>query len=125
MTARLAISESTWGRLLKANEESVQTGWANRGVFATGIGPDYQRGMAGSLLCVGKSAGPLAQAVGSCCDQAESSRASTEWMIERRNKSAFLQFIDKIDSTRRRIAWSNVCKMDRIGGQRPPTDANW
>jgi hypothetical protein len=123
--AALPISGTVWSRLVAANEQAVVAGWATRGVFATGIGPDYQPGSSRSLLYVGKSAGPLGQAVGSCADQAESGAASTEWMMSRRNKSSFWQFVEKIDPTRRHIAWTNICKMDRLGGARPPSDGEW
>jgi hypothetical protein len=46
-------------------------------------------------------------------------------MIELRNMSAFWQFADRIDPTRRRIAWTNICKMDRIGGKTPPKECEW
>jgi hypothetical protein len=121
----LPISGDVWSRLVEANARAAAAGWAAPGVFATGIGPEYRPGSPGSLLYVGKSAGPLGQAVGSCVDQAESSAASTAWMISRRNKSAFWQFAEKIDPTRRHIAWTNICKMDRVGGARPPSDGEW
>ena len=122
MTVPLPISDETWRRLVAANQSSD---WAVSGVFATGVGPEYERGRSGSLLYVGKSAGPLGAAVGSSHDQDASGRASTDWMIGRKNKSAFWQFVDRIDRSRRRIAWTNVCKMDRIGGGRPPADAEF
>ena len=46
-------------------------------------------------------------------------------MIEKRNKSAFWQMVDLLDPTRRRIAWTNVCKMDEVGGKRPPSTRRW
>ena len=46
-------------------------------------------------------------------------------MTGRRNLSAFWQFVDIIDPSRRRIAWTNICKMDRIGGKRPPSGREW
>ena len=125
MRMALPISAGTWASLVRANLAAVQAGWAAPGVFGTGIGPNYEPGAPGSLLYVGKSAGPLSAAVGLAYDQAESSRASTYWMTEFKNSSPFWQFVDKLDSTRRRIAWSNVCRMDRIGGNRPPSGAQW
>jgi hypothetical protein len=119
------ITNAVWDRLVEANQKAVVTGWAAEGVFGTGVGPDYKRGAADSLLYVGKSAGPLGRAVGSCADQATTGMASTQWMVERKNLSAFWQFVDKIDPTRRRIAWTNICKMDRKGGERPPNDTEW
>src|SRR5260370_22137824 len=119
------ISKTTWRRLIEDNEAAVRAGWAAPGVFATGIGPEYQRGSLGSLLYVGKSAGPCGKDVGSYHDQVARGLVSTKWMIATRNRSAFWQFVDMIVPTRRRIAWTNVCKMDRIGGQKPPTDAKW
>lgn len=78
------------------------------------------------MLYVGKSAGPLGTRVGSAYDQATSMTASREWMHLRKNpRSAFWQFIEKLDPTRRRIAWTNVCKMDRLGGTRPPSPREW
>ena len=118
----LPISYANWQRLTEANRMAVQNGWAAPGVFATGIGPDYRPG---GFLYVGKSAGPLAEAVGSGTDLAVSMEASTRWMIERRNLSAFWQFVDRIDRTRRSIAWTNVCKMDVRGGGRPPLGRQW
>ncbi|MGH6754337.1 MAG: hypothetical protein ACREDP_19445 [Bradyrhizobium sp.] len=77
------------------------------------------------LLYVGKSAGPLGGAVGSSTDQEASSNASTDWMMARANETAFWQFINPIAPTRRTLAWSNVCKMDQLGGRRPPTLGMW
>jgi hypothetical protein len=119
------ISPAVWKRLVESSQQAVSAGWAEEGVFATGIGPEYRRGVPGSLLYVGKSAGPLGHAVGSCTDQASSGLASMQWMVGRKNLSAFWQFVDKFDRTRRRIAWTNICKMDRQGGERPPSDAEW
>lgn len=116
----LPISEATWGELVSQNKKAA---WAQNGVFSTGIGPDYQAGQ--GLLYVGKSAGPLGNLVGSADDQARSGEASTLWMISKRNKSAFWQFVDRVDYTRRSIAWTNVCKMDVVGGQRPPNGREW
>ena len=56
--SELPISPAAWSGLVEANEKAASAGWAARGVFATGIGPEYQRGAVGSLLYVGKSAGP-------------------------------------------------------------------
>jgi hypothetical protein len=119
------ISEATWQRLVQANQNAVQDGWAELGIFGPGIGPDYEPGGDCSILYVGKSAGPRGTEVGSVCDQRTSVEASTTWMIERRNRSAFWQLIDAVDPTRRSIAWTNVCKMDRKGGDRPPTGSQW
>lgn len=118
----VAISSENWHRLTEANRIAVRDGWAAPGVFATGIGPDYQPG---GLLYVGKSAGPLSKLVGSGTDLVASGEASKLWMIERRNLSAFWQFADRIDRTRRSIAWTNVCKMDVRGGGRPPLGRQW
>ncbi|WP_442921116.1 uracil-DNA glycosylase family protein [Mesorhizobium sp. Cs1321R2N1] len=46
-------------------------------------------------------------------------------MIERRNRSAFWEMVDLIDPSRRRIAWTNICKMDEVGGSRPPPPHHW
>jgi hypothetical protein len=124
-TMTLPIAHATWQRLVEANRQAVLAGWATPGVFGTGVGPDYRADGAGGLLYVGKSAGPLGHAVGSCDDQVASGAASAAWMVGRNNKSAFWQFVDKIDLTRRSIAWTNICKMDRVGGQRPPNDSEW
>jgi hypothetical protein len=125
VTIRLPISSGTWRRLVEANRCGVQRGWAEAGVFGPGIGPQYEPNGPASLLYVGKSAGPLGTAVGSVYDQAATIRASTEWMTGFRNKSAFWQMVDKVDPTRLRISWTNVCKMDQLGGQRPPSGAMW
>ncbi len=116
----LPISESNWERLVKLNK---QTDWTAKEVFGTGIGPGY---MKGGLLYVGKSAGPLGSEVGSVDDQKASCLASKNWMVERRNqRSPFWQFIEKIDPTRQQIAWTNVCKMDKVGGDRAPQGGQW
>jgi hypothetical protein len=91
-------------------------------VFGTGIGPDYRKG---GLLYVGKSPGQRGHEVGSNYDQSASIAASTDWMIEERNKSPFWQFARQFDHTRRTIAWTNVCKMDQKGGEKPPAGSAW
>ncbi|HEX5243335.1 MAG TPA: uracil-DNA glycosylase family protein [Tepidisphaeraceae bacterium] len=59
-------------------------------------------------------------------DQQASARASAKWMEERQNKrSHFWQFIEQMDPPRRRIAWTNICKMDRVGGKRPPSNSEF
>lgn len=123
--ARLAISESTWSRLVDANERLVRAGLAQPGVFATAVGPQYQAGSSRSLLYVGKSPGPKANLVGSVHDQAASCRASTEWMMRFKNQSPFWQFIAQVRLTRAEIAWTNVCKMDRTTGGPPPAGRVW
>jgi hypothetical protein len=122
---RAPISGDTWRSLIDANRFAVREGWAAEGVFAPGIGPEYRPAAPESLLYVGKSAGPRGSLVGSKYDQLKSSDASTRWMISFANRSPFWQFVDKLDPTRRRIAWTNVCKMDRLGGGRPPRGAQW
>jgi hypothetical protein len=119
------ITPQTWQSLVQANQRAVAEGWAEPGVFAPGIGPEYRPGAAHSILYVGKNAGPLGAKVGSGFDQAASISASTQWMVQFRNRSPFWQFIDKLDPTRRRIAWTNVCKIDRRGGDRPPNGSQW
>ena len=109
------ISDETWAELVEINQRA---GWASEGVFAPAMGPDFVRGQ--GLLYVGKSAGPLGSKVGSTYDQAGSSAASIDWMISKRNKSAFWQFVDNVDFQRLTISWTNLCKMDVRGGQRPP-----
>jgi hypothetical protein len=121
----LSISDATWQRLVTANKIAVEARWAEPGVFATGVGPAFRRGQAGSLLYVGKSAGPRGTRVGLSNDQQAGCKASADWMIERRNLSAFWQFVDCIDRTRQSIAWTNICKMDRKGGKKPPTLTEW
>lgn len=125
MMNRLPISEETWRQLVACNQEAAEEGWASPGVFATGIGPEYDPGSKLALLYVGKSAGPLGTLVGSGRDQFASGVASTKWMIEKRNKSAFWQMLELLDPSRRRIAWTNVCKMDEVGGRRPPPAHRW
>ncbi len=122
----LPISEATWDRLVEANKHAVQTGWAEPGVFGTGIGSQYGHGGIRRILYIGKSAGPLGTAVGSTYDQRVSCAASTRWMEERRNaRSQFWQFIERIDPSRLSIAWTNVCKMDRRGGRTPISGRQW
>lgn len=126
MPSTFPIADPTWRNLVRANENAVAAGWAEKGVFATGVGLDYVPGAPNSLLYVGKSAGPLGGLVGSVYDQAASAKASEVWMTQRRNeRSPFWLFIEKIDPRRRSIAWSNVCKMDRIGGGTPPSARQW
>ena len=115
----LTMSNQTWKELVEENGRLVTERIVEPGVFATGVGPSYK---SGGLLYVGKSAGPLGNLVGSGGDQAESIVASTSWMIERRNRSAFWQLVDLIDPTRRTIAWTNISKMDERGGGRPPRE---
>lgn len=125
-TVAFPISDETWRNLVQANENAVAAGWAERGVFATGVGLDFVPGDPTSLLYVGKSAGPLGSLVGSVYDQQASAKASEAWMTQRRNeRSPFWQFIEKIDPWRRSIAWTNVCKMDRIGGGMQPSGRLW
>jgi hypothetical protein len=119
------ISDEKWFALVSANKEAVASGWAAPGVFATGVGPTYEVGGKQSVLYVGKSAGPLGSQVGSNFNQAQSSKASTHWMVNRINKSSFWQMIELHAPTRQSIAWTNVCKMDRVGGGIPPTSAEW
>ena len=119
----LAIRESTWGSLVYAAKTSVAAGWATPGVFATAIGPDYRPGSADAVFYVGKSGGPLVDSVGLCDEQAASSAASTTWMVERKNPSAFWVFADLI-ARRESMAWSNVSKIDtRHDG--PPGMKQW
>ncbi|MER8848546.1 hypothetical protein [Mesorhizobium australicum] len=125
MGRTLPITERTWKKLTDCNRFSVDAGWASSGVFAPGIGPEYDPDGRSALLYVGKSAGPLGSLVGSNHDQASSILASTKWMVERTNKSAFWQMLELIDPTRRKIAWTNICKMDEIGGSRPPSKQRW
>jgi hypothetical protein len=119
------IQAETWKKLVRANQAAVASGWALPGVFGTGIGPDYVPGQAGTLLYVGKSAGPLGSAVGSTNDLTSSSAASTHWMMSWSNERAFWQFINPIVPKRRTMAWSNICKMDQINPRKPPTDRMW
>ncbi|PBB81226.1 hypothetical protein CK218_12725 [Mesorhizobium sp. WSM3879] len=125
MGRKLPIKEATWARLTECNRAAVEEGWASPGVFATGIGPEYDPKGDLGLLYVGKSAGPLGTLVGSGSDQIASGSASTRWMVEKRNKSAFWQMVDLLDPSRRRIAWTNICKMDEVGGNRPPPMHRW
>lgn len=119
----MAISPSTWHRLVEANKEAS---WAGPGVFATGIGPDYPPASGEGLLYIGKSAGPLNKDVGFTYQREANLRASQNWMVERRNPtSSFWRFIETIDRTRCSLAWTNVCKMDRRGGDRPPRRHEW
>lgn len=117
---KCVISKLNWERLVELNKGAD---WAEKGVFATGIGPGYSKG---GLLFVGKYPGPLGKNVGSAADQNASSIASLNWMIERRNpKSPLWKFIEQISPTRQDIAWTNICKMDRIGGNKRPTGNQW
>lgn len=123
--ARSPIAARTWKQLAECNRVAVKQGWASPGVFATGVGPEYDLTSDLALLYVGKSAGPLGTLVGSNTNQKASGAASTKWMVEKRNKSAFWKMVDLIDPSRRRIAWTNICKMDEVGGSRPPPAYRW
>ncbi|MER8440279.1 hypothetical protein NKH36_28455 [Mesorhizobium sp. M1312] len=125
MSRKLPISDATWKQLTECNRVAVKQGWASPGVFATGVGPEYDPTSNLALLYVGKSAGPLGTLVGSNTNQTTSGAASTKWMVEKRNKSAFCQMIDLIDPSRRRIAWTNISKMDEVGGSRPLPANRW
>lgn len=119
----LPISPGTWDALVAANHRAHQAGWAAEAVFGTGIGPDYRPG---GILWVGKSAGPLGSAVGSTHSQVESVAASTRWMVQRENRrSAFWQMAELLDPTRRSLAWTNLSKLDRVGGGIPPKAGEW
>ncbi|MER8435400.1 hypothetical protein NKH36_19000 [Mesorhizobium sp. M1312] len=121
----LPISAHTWSRLTECNEKLANAGLSPRGVFAPASGPGYERGGRRALLYVGKSAGPLGTKVGSGSDQTSNIAASTRWMIERHNKSAFWQFAELFDRSRHSLAWTNVCKMDQGDGSRPPSLTFW
>lgn len=125
MSSKLPITDTTWKVLADCNREAVKQGWASPGVFGTGVGPAYDSRNQLALLYVGKSAGPLGTLVGSSFSQTLSGAASTKWMVEKRNKSAFWQMADLIDPSRRYIAWTNICKMDQVGGSRPPSLRRW
>lgn len=125
MSRKLPISDATWKQLTECNRVAVKQGWASPGVFATGVGPEYDPTSNLALLYVGKSAGPLGTLVGSNTNQTASGAASTKWMVEKRNRSAFWQMVDLIDPSRRRIAWTNICKMDEVGDSRPPPAHRW
>lgn len=123
MAASLPITSATWTALVTANRTASP--WAERGIFATAIGPSFDKNPRASFLYVGKSAGPLGTSVGSEYDQATSGRASLDWMLGRRNPSAFWQLVDAIAVPREEMAWTNVCKMDVKGGGKPPRGASW
>lgn len=117
------ISEGTWKALVSANDRAVEAGWAAPGVFGTGVGPRYH---AGGILWVGKSAGPKGSLVGSTRSQSESMAASTAWMVNRENrKSQFWQMVEKLDPSRQSLGWTNMSKMDRVGGSEPPSVRQW
>src|SRR5271165_3352387 len=86
------ISDTTWERLVSASRKP----WADFGVFGTALGPEYVPGTPGSLLYVGKSAGPLGAKVGSVYAQAASAEASKQWMIGMCDRSPFWRFIDDV-----------------------------
>lgn len=117
------ITEPTWSNLARASAAAVAAGWATPGVFATAVGPDYERGSPDAVLYVGKSGGPLIDSVGLCDDQARSSAASCRWMLGRRNPSAFWVLADLV-AQRESMAWSNLAKIDtRRAG--PPSARQW
>jgi hypothetical protein len=109
------IQAETWQMLVETSRSC--TDWAKPGVFAPAVGPNYRPGA--GLLYVGKSAGPLGNKVGSGLSLQDSMAASLQWMVTKQNHSAYWQFVDAIDSTRKSIAWTNVCKFDSKGGNAP------
>ena len=118
------ISETVWNKLVQRARSVTVRDWATNGVFATAVGPDYVAGSDESILYVGKAGGPLIDSVGLSSDYLSCSRAATNWMIERRNPSAFWQFADLLVSDRRKMAWSNLAKIDtRTAG--PPSPSQW
>ncbi|MBI2719023.1 MAG: hypothetical protein HY245_16295 [Rhizobiales bacterium] len=118
MQRKTTISVKNWNALVEMNCEAVRAGWAEAGVFATGIGPHVKPD---GLLYIGQSAGPLGADVGSDYEQSRSIAASTRWMVERLHpNSLFWHMADDLDPTRRNLAWTNVCKMDKRGGGEPP-----
>lgn len=119
------ISPDNWRAVVEANRKAVRLGWAAEGVFAPAIGPEFEIGGRRSILYVGKSAGPLGSRVGSEYDLAQSTMASLNWMLSRQNNSQFWQLAEQFDPARRSLAWSNVCKMDRVGGDEPPSPKQW
>ena len=120
----LAVSDRTWSRLVDASHAATAKGWATPGVFATAVGPEFVPGSSNSLLYVGKSGGPLIFDVGLQDDQQAGQEATTRWMIERRNPSAFWRFADMLVTRRQQLAWSNLAKID-VEGSRPPGVRQW
>jgi hypothetical protein len=124
MELQRPISEAVWGKLIQCSRSVTVRDWATSGVFATAVGPEYVAGSVDSLLYVGRAGGPLIDSVGLSYDYLSCARAATNWMIERRNPSAFWQFADLIVSDRKQIAWSNLAKIDtRTAG--PPNANQW
>ncbi|MFZ1813628.1 MAG: hypothetical protein WBO55_03890 [Rhizobiaceae bacterium] len=121
----LPISSSTWKELVQLGKRCTESGWAEEGIFAPAIGPNYTPGSKNSILFVGKSAGPLGGNVGSSSYLRSSILASTEWMLQRHNKRGFWVVPDEIDKHRRQFAWTNVCKIDQKGKSAPPQGAYW
>jgi hypothetical protein len=110
------ISDTTWRNLIARKDAEVREGWAAPYVFAPAIGVHYSIGAPGSLLYVGKSAGPKGKEMGLVDDQSKSIKATSDWMreIETKNpNSNFWHFITRIDRTRESIAWTNVSKYDK------------
>jgi len=117
------ITDSTWDSLTRACAAAVADGWATPGVFAAGVGPEYEIGSPTGVLYVGKSGGPLVESVGLCYDQNASATASRKWMLGRRNRSAFWVFADLLEQ-RESLAWSNLAKIDTRRA-RPPSARQW
>jgi hypothetical protein len=124
MNASSPISRGTWDRLAAVADSAVRAGWAIPGVFSTAVGPDFEPRSPESVLYVGKSGGPLIDDVGLNNDQAAGEAASTRWMMQRRNPSAFWRFADLVCPNRAHLAWSNVAKIDRDGSS-PPSGSMW
>jgi hypothetical protein len=115
---QMPIKPETWKRLVDVKQ---RVNWAkHRGIFATAVSLQYPRGgQPGSLLYVGICSGPKCKKLGCCDDQTESSRATLTWMTDEDYRSAFWTFVEKIESNTRKIAWTNICKMDHENGRNP------
>lgn len=118
------ISPNTWADFVRLYRTPAVRAWAGEGIFAAAVGRSFVPGAADTFFYVGKAGGPLIGSVGIAEDQSCSAAASTKWMLERRNPSAFWQFADLLADRRDLLAWSNVAKIDnRLAG--PPRNSEW
>ncbi|MFD0915509.1 hypothetical protein ACFQ14_03715 [Pseudahrensia aquimaris] len=118
------IRRQNWEELCELANSSALSSWATPEPFATAVGPSYSPGSAGSIFYVGKAGGPRISEVGHTLDQLAGAVASTRWMMERRNPSAFWSFADELCSDRSLMAWSNLAKIDTLVS-RPPMGREW
>ncbi|WP_156936361.1 hypothetical protein [Mesorhizobium sp. LNJC394B00] len=122
------ISRKAWNGLAEAGKAAVANGWAADGVFSGAVGPDYRPGDLSSILCVGQSLGPAGPHVRINYHQGTSAENSLSWMLKRERSHpgsrAFWKLADRLDPSRRALAWTNVCKIEPTTAE-TPMDGEW